>query len=177
MADMLGSGEYLARVGGSGNSWIDGTYEQLLGRAADPAGETYWLGQLASGQTKTLVALDLAASTMYSWQVSRSAKCLTASNNVCDTVEAVRMSNFTSEGGGSGCGVRLEVQPSRGRRRAESGQRPTRGRSPQSAVRRPAAETRAARRQARVPWGLTGFNSAWPAHQRPTSPPPRCPVD
>jgi hypothetical protein len=61
-AGFLDSQEYLGRYGGVGKAWIDGIYHDLLGRAPDPMGESYWLAQLAGGADPTQVALGFTTS-------------------------------------------------------------------------------------------------------------------
>jgi hypothetical protein len=61
-AGFLDSQEYLSHFGGANKAWIDGIYRDLLGRAADSTGESYWLGQLGAGVAPTQVALGFATS-------------------------------------------------------------------------------------------------------------------
>src|SRR5205807_2513607 len=42
--------------------WVEGMYEDLLGRGADDAGLRYWTGQLAAGADPAAVAFGFAAS-------------------------------------------------------------------------------------------------------------------
>ncbi len=57
-AGITGSEEYFTRVGGTNPDWIDAAYEQVLGRAVDPAGRDGWLAVLAGGdRTKVAYAL------------------------------------------------------------------------------------------------------------------------
>jgi uncharacterized protein (TIGR03118 family) len=58
----IGSPEFYAHAGGTDKSWIDAMYEDLLGRPADAAGESYWLAQLSSGANRADVAYGFAAS-------------------------------------------------------------------------------------------------------------------
>jgi outer membrane protein assembly factor BamB len=60
-ADFVGSPEFYSMAGGTDESWIDAVYRDLLGRSADPQGETYWLAQLAGGESRYSVAYALAA--------------------------------------------------------------------------------------------------------------------
>ena len=61
-AGFIGSPEYYQHSGGTNKAWVDAMYEDLLGRAADPAGETAWTSALASGESRTAVAFGFAAS-------------------------------------------------------------------------------------------------------------------
>ncbi len=61
-AGFIDSKEYIGRFGSVGKSWIDGIYQDLLTRAPDANGETFWLGQLAVGLDPTLVALGFTTS-------------------------------------------------------------------------------------------------------------------
>ncbi|HET6881661.1 MAG TPA: DUF4214 domain-containing protein [Pirellulales bacterium] len=61
-ADFIGSAEYYLHSGGTDKSWVDAMYEDLLGRAADAAGEAYWVNALASGARRAMVAYGFAAS-------------------------------------------------------------------------------------------------------------------
>jgi hypothetical protein len=59
-AALVGSAEYFSRAGGTNQLWVDALYRNLLGRPADAAGETYWVGQLQAGASRTGVALGFA---------------------------------------------------------------------------------------------------------------------
>jgi hypothetical protein len=61
-ADFVGSPEYYARSGGTNAGWVTAMYRDLLDRAPDVAGLNYWLGQLASGITRTQVAYGFTSS-------------------------------------------------------------------------------------------------------------------
>jgi hypothetical protein len=62
-ASFIGSPEYIANHGGTGEAWVRGMYHDLLGREPDPAGLQAWLGALSSGRlTPTQVAHGFAAS-------------------------------------------------------------------------------------------------------------------
>lgn len=60
-AGFISSPEFYARAGGTDQAWIDAVYQTLLGRPADQAGESYWLSQLASGVSRTQVAVSFTA--------------------------------------------------------------------------------------------------------------------
>jgi hypothetical protein len=55
-AKVAASGEYYSRQGGSPATWIDALYSDVLGRAADAAGEHYWMDQLQSGLPRAKIA-------------------------------------------------------------------------------------------------------------------------
>ncbi len=48
-----GSPEYVARSGGTAESFVDALYLNILGRPADDAGRSYWVGQLDSGRANS----------------------------------------------------------------------------------------------------------------------------
>jgi Domain of unknown function (DUF4214) len=58
----ISSTEYIQNHGGTGQAWVIGMYQDLLGRNPDPAGLTYWTGVLAGGGSAFSVALGFAAS-------------------------------------------------------------------------------------------------------------------
>jgi hypothetical protein len=62
-ASFIGSPEYIANHGGTGEAWVKGMYQDLLGRDVDGFGLQYWLDQLSSqAQTPQQVAYGFAAS-------------------------------------------------------------------------------------------------------------------
>ena len=61
-AGFIGSREFYSHAGGTDKSWVDAMYQDLLGRAADRAGESYWSNQLAHGASRADVAYGFAAS-------------------------------------------------------------------------------------------------------------------
>lgn len=62
-AGFISSDEFYATQGqGTNSGWIDALYTKLLGRPADSAGKTYWLAQLAGGESRMQVALDFTTS-------------------------------------------------------------------------------------------------------------------
>lgn len=60
---IVGSSEYFNRKGATNESFIDAAYQDLFGRAADPAGRSFWLARLESGTSRTQVANTFQAST------------------------------------------------------------------------------------------------------------------
>ena len=60
--NFISSTEYIQNHGGTGQAWVIGMYQDLLGRNPDPGGLTFWTGQLASGSSAFSVALGFAAS-------------------------------------------------------------------------------------------------------------------
>ena len=56
-ADFYASPEYVARVGGSSQAWVRDLYPTLLDRGPDGAGVAHWLDKLASGTSRSDVAL------------------------------------------------------------------------------------------------------------------------
>jgi hypothetical protein len=61
-ADFLGSPEFLTRHGATANGFLSGVYQDVLGRAVDPAGAATWGAMLANGGTPIQVALDIVDS-------------------------------------------------------------------------------------------------------------------
>jgi type VI protein secretion system component Hcp len=61
-AGFIGSPEFYQHAGGTDKAWIDAVYMSLLGRQADPPGESFWVGRLAQGADRAAVALGFAAS-------------------------------------------------------------------------------------------------------------------
>jgi uncharacterized protein YkwD len=61
-AGFLGSAEYIANHGGTGSGWVQGMYQDLLGRAPDAQGLNYWVAQLQNGEAPADVAYGFAAS-------------------------------------------------------------------------------------------------------------------
>lgn len=62
-ASLVASDEFYANAGGNNQAWIDAVYQSLLGRPADGASQSFWLGQLAGGMTRSQAALTFATST------------------------------------------------------------------------------------------------------------------
>jgi hypothetical protein len=61
-AIFIGAPEYIANHGGTGEAWVRGMYQDLLGRGPDDAGVSYWLDRLAAGARPTDIAFGFAAS-------------------------------------------------------------------------------------------------------------------
>jgi hypothetical protein len=60
----LGTSDYFEGPGnGVDADWVDAVYLDALGRAADPAGTTWALGQLTAGRSRAQVARSLLGST------------------------------------------------------------------------------------------------------------------
>jgi hypothetical protein len=68
----IGSDEYYQRSGGTDKAWVDAMYENLLGRQADPQGETEWIQFLANGASRSEVAYGFTASAEHEAQVVQS---------------------------------------------------------------------------------------------------------
>src|SRR5439155_19498949 len=62
LATFLGSQEYFLRHGGINSTWLDGVYQDILGRKPDAAGKNAWLQQMAVGLDRTTLALQFASS-------------------------------------------------------------------------------------------------------------------
>jgi hypothetical protein len=62
LAAVAGSPEYfLVSAGGTRQGLILQAYQDLLGRAADPAGYSWWLSQLNSGMTSAALCAMIAS--------------------------------------------------------------------------------------------------------------------
>jgi hypothetical protein len=61
-AFFLGSQEYIQTHGGTGQAWVTGMYQDLLGRTASPAEVQTWVNVLNNGTPASAVALGFAAS-------------------------------------------------------------------------------------------------------------------
>jgi len=61
-AGFVGSQEFYDASGGTDLAWVDAMYQDLLGRAADTAGEQAWVQALSQGVSRNTVAYDFAAS-------------------------------------------------------------------------------------------------------------------
>ena len=61
-SQFIGSPEYYEHSGDTDLLWVDHMYFDLLGRAPDTAGETFWVNALAGGEARALVALGFANS-------------------------------------------------------------------------------------------------------------------
>ena len=58
----ISSTEYIQNHGGTGQAWVIGMYQDLLGRNPDPGGLAHWTGVLSGGGSAFSVALGFAAS-------------------------------------------------------------------------------------------------------------------
>ena len=61
-SQFIGSPEYYQHSGDTDLLWVDHMYFDLLGRAPDTAGQTFWINALAGGDARALVALGFANS-------------------------------------------------------------------------------------------------------------------
>ena len=61
-AGFIASPEFYQHSGNTNKGWVDALYSTLLGRAADPGGETHWLQQLAGGVSRSAIALGFTTS-------------------------------------------------------------------------------------------------------------------
>jgi hypothetical protein len=61
-AEVISSSEYFMRAGGTNELWVAALYQDLLGRQADAQGESYWVGQLQAGTSRTEVSNGFANS-------------------------------------------------------------------------------------------------------------------
>ncbi len=61
-AYFVGSDEFYRHAGGTYKGWVDAMYQSLLGRSADPAGESFFVQRLGAGANRTDVAYAFAAS-------------------------------------------------------------------------------------------------------------------
>jgi hypothetical protein len=65
LAAFISSPEYYMLAGGTDQAWVEALYRDVLGRAADGAGEAAWVGRLASGASRFGIAYAFATSTEY----------------------------------------------------------------------------------------------------------------
>jgi hypothetical protein len=68
-AGFIGSDEYYQHTGGTDQAWVEALYQDLLGRAPDPAGLAAWLSLLAGGASRASIAFGFAASAEREGQV------------------------------------------------------------------------------------------------------------
>ena len=61
-AGILGSPEFFANAGSTNQGFLNALYADVLGRAPDTSGNTFWLNALASGVSRTTVAFDFVSS-------------------------------------------------------------------------------------------------------------------
>jgi beta-glucosidase len=61
-ANLLASDEYYALQGGANSSWLQGVYQDALGRAIDLSGADYWSQTLHDGVSRQSVALGIVTS-------------------------------------------------------------------------------------------------------------------
>jgi hypothetical protein len=61
-ADILGSSEFFANAGSTNQGFLTALYQDVLFRAPDSSGNTFWLNALASGVSRTTVAYDFVTS-------------------------------------------------------------------------------------------------------------------
>jgi len=57
-AQLFGSNEYFTKAGGTNASYVAKAYADVLGRAPDPSGQTYWTNKLNNGANRGSVALQ-----------------------------------------------------------------------------------------------------------------------
>lgn len=58
MAEVITAPEYELRHGGTTKAFVDGLYQDILGRPAESVGESFWVSLLDSGQVPAYVAVD-----------------------------------------------------------------------------------------------------------------------
>ena len=59
----IASNEYYAKAGSTGGGWVTQLYADVLGRTAAPSEVAFWTGQLASGASRSQVAMGFLLST------------------------------------------------------------------------------------------------------------------
>lgn len=62
-AQLFGSNEYFTKSGGTNAAYMVRAYADIMGRAPDPGGQTYWTNKLNNGTERGLVARQFLAST------------------------------------------------------------------------------------------------------------------
>jgi hypothetical protein len=63
LSQILGSNEYFGKAGGTNQDWVNQVYKDVLDRAADQGGESFWLKDLAAGASRQQVASLIDTST------------------------------------------------------------------------------------------------------------------
>jgi uncharacterized repeat protein (TIGR03803 family) len=64
-ASILGSPEYFADLGGKNTGFVNGLFNDILGRPADPGGLSSWVAFLNGGGSRNQAALEFLTSTEY----------------------------------------------------------------------------------------------------------------
>jgi photosystem II stability/assembly factor-like uncharacterized protein len=64
-AAIIGSPEYFANAGGTNLDWLNRAFQDILGRALDPQGQSTFLPQLNAGTARDVVALEIFNSDEY----------------------------------------------------------------------------------------------------------------
>jgi hypothetical protein len=65
IADLVGSTEYFQLHSGNNTSFLQSVFTDILGRAIDTGAQTFFQNQLASGISRTNLAMELLSSTEY----------------------------------------------------------------------------------------------------------------
>ncbi|HWB08874.1 MAG TPA: DUF4214 domain-containing protein [Pirellulales bacterium] len=68
-ANFIASPEFYANAGGTNSSWVNAMYQVVLGRQADNGGLSFWLAQLAAGESRSSVAMGFAGSQEHNGQL------------------------------------------------------------------------------------------------------------
>src|SRR5690606_8545983 len=55
-SNLYASAEFYAAAGNTDAGWVNAMYQNILGRAPDPTGHAYWMGQLAAGVPRQTLA-------------------------------------------------------------------------------------------------------------------------
>jgi len=58
-AAILASDEFFSRVGNTTTAWLNGVYQNVLGRAVDPTGAAAWNAALQAGLSRQTIATDI----------------------------------------------------------------------------------------------------------------------
>ena len=62
LAAIASSDEYFTVHGGTNAGYVEALYQDLLGRAAEPAGLDYWTNRLDNGASRNDLAIEIASS-------------------------------------------------------------------------------------------------------------------
>lgn len=93
---VLGSADYYSAAGGTNTAFLQALYPDLMGRAPDSGGLTYWLNRLATGTTRNQVVVNFARS-------SEGTGYRVAGRNNLTECEATSLADIDARQSGSYC--------------------------------------------------------------------------
>jgi PKD repeat protein len=119
-ADFLGSSEFYQKEGSTAAGWLNGVYQDVLGRAVDPQGLAVWSGLLQAGVSRTDVARAIVTSreahgllvaAVYQQLLNRNPSSAEVSAWVTTLGQGVSQERFVAAVAGSGEYYQLAVPP------------------------------------------------------------------